>query len=127
MSRILLMARNRNGPRPALSSRPRKKFRHMLSRDQRQILIDRLDPDASRVSGRAVPTGRPLNCITPTRRVEAVHHLDQRRLARSVVADQPDDLAALDLEGDPDGHDIAEIHGDVAKRENARRRARRRS
>jgi hypothetical protein len=55
-----------------------------------------------------------------TRRVEPVHHLDQGRLACPVVADKSYDLPALDLEGDPlDGDEIPEIHGDVAKGENA--------
>ena len=60
ISRILLMARNRKRPAGRLELPAEEEVPpHAERRDQREILVDRLDPDA-RVSGRAEPDRAPL-------------------------------------------------------------------
>src|SRR5215472_12060616 len=39
--------------------------------------------------------------LAPVRRVDAAQAVEQRRLARAVRTNQPEDLALFDLEGDP--------------------------
>ena len=88
-------------------------------RHHRQVLVDRRDADVERVAGRveadrlAVDGERPL-----VGRVDAGQHLDQRRLAGAVVAEEAVDLPGADLERDVlDGDDRAEVLRDVARLE----------
>ena len=55
----------------------------------------------------------------------ARQHVHQRRLAGAVAADQGDDLAGVQVDGDAvDGVDAAERHADVAQLDERRRHAR---
>src|SRR5271165_1977350 len=70
---------------------------------KRPLLIDRLDAEAPRL--RDGPTVHALameaNLAAGIGRVESHDDLDERRLARAVVAEQADNLAPVDLEIDP--------------------------
>src|ERR1700722_3352844 len=69
--------------------------------DQRRILIDRLDAKRDRVRGAAdVDALAAYDDVALGRAHGAREHLDQRRLARAVVPQQPDNLLARDAEGD---------------------------
>ena len=60
--------------------------------------------------------------LTVVRRVDAGDHLDQRRLAGAVVADEPDDLAGVELEVDAvERLDGAEPLADALQREEGSR------
>ena len=64
-------------------------------RDQRRILVDRLDAERDRVGRAADVDLLPRTMMSPlVARTAPDEHLDQRRLARAVVAEQPDDLLA---------------------------------
>jgi hypothetical protein len=84
---------------------------------QGQILIDRLDAEPQSVHG-----GLDLGLLAHEEHlalvgtVDAGDHLDQRRLARSIVADQTDHLSRLHAHGDVvHRHQAAEGLGDVAR------------
>jgi hypothetical protein len=52
---------------------------------------------------------------------EAGHHVEGRRLAGSVRADQADDLAGMDVEMQVcDGHEAAKAHADMIYRKDRR-------
>ena len=64
--------------------------------DQRGILVDRLDAQRDRVRRAAYSDLLAAHIDRAAgRRHGARKHLDQRRLARAVVAEQPDDFAAI--------------------------------
>ena len=70
-----------------------------LLHGQRAVLEHRLDAGLARA--RRVPAGHRLAAhqdLAAGRLDHARQDLDQRRLAGAVVADQPDDLAAIDAE-----------------------------
>ena len=62
---------------------------------KRPFLIDGLDAEAARLRHRPVvdPLAMEIDLAAGIRGVEAHHHLDERRLAGAVVAEQADDLA----------------------------------
>jgi hypothetical protein len=69
--------------------------------DQRQILVDRRDAGFHRVLGAGQGQGLTVEQqLALVRRVETGDDLDQRGLARAVVAEQGQDLAGADLEVD---------------------------
>ena len=69
---------------------------------QRPFLVDRLDAEAARARHRPIVDALAveIDLAAGVGLVETHHELDQRRLARAVVAEQADDLAAIDLEVD---------------------------
>ena len=79
---------------PFTGSRPRNRFRAIESCvTSAEVLVDRLDPVADRI-GRAADLGLLAAHVdlAARHRHRARQHLDQRRLPRPVVAEQPDDL-----------------------------------
>ena len=83
---------------------------------EREVLVDRLDPDAARVH-----RAGELNLfaveddLAVFRRVNTGDAFDQRRLARAVVAEQTHHLAARDVETHVvDGDEAAEDFCQVA-------------
>ena len=95
--------------------------------DQRQVLVDGVDPlrarvvDALRLVGLAAQEHPPAVLL-----VEAAEDLDQRRLAGAVVAEQAQDLPLVQGQVDvPQRGDRAEALGDVLDAQDLlRRRAR---
>ena len=130
--RLRGMSKRLSGPTPTVGSLPRKKFRvTLMSGMTDEVLVDRRDPGVERVARRAeddrlaVDGERAL-----VGRVDAGQGLDQRRLARAVVAEQAGDLPGADRQRDVlDGDDGAEVLRDVAGLEEGwlvgRRRGRR--
>ncbi|GGN21305.1 hypothetical protein GCM10011609_73280 [Lentzea pudingi] len=87
---------------------------------QREVLVDDLDPEF-RGFARALDVHRLAleQDLTRVGRVDARDALDQRRLARAVVADEGRDLAGVDVEVDV----VQDVHGaealvDAAQLEN---------
>ena len=84
-------------------------------RDHRGVLVDRLDAESDGV-GRALDRdllAADVN-VAARRRHRARQHLDQRRLAGAVVAEEADDLALADGEGNVlERAHAAVIFGDV--------------
>ena len=80
-----------------------------------------------RAPGGAAPapmTSRPSSTTRPRRWREAADRVDERRLARAVGADEPDERARVDLEVDVDERlDPAVAHGDASGGEAAVMRA----
>src|SRR5262249_50711581 len=95
--------------------------------EQREILVDRLDAVLARVM-RVVDHDRPAvdADLALVETVSATDALDERRLARAVVAEQGEDLAACQLERHAvDGEDGAEaLRGRVDAQHGLRRRYR---
>ena len=79
-------------------------------RDQRRVLVDRLDAVGDRV-GRVPDVDLPALHVdfAAGRAHRARQHLDQRRLAGAVVAEQADDLVAEDAER----HAVERAHASV--------------
>ena len=92
-------------------------------RDQREILVDGVDPERACVVDR--PEGRLLAVDEDPARVgpvEAAQDLDERRLAGAVVADQAEALALAEAERDVDeGRDGAEPLREVLDPDRGRR------
>ncbi len=85
---------------------------------ERKVLVDDLDPGLARLE-RLVEMHRPVleHDLAGSRREVAGDDLDQRRLARAVVAHQAKHLAGLKLEIDLGQRlDRPEILGDLAQR-----------
>jgi hypothetical protein len=83
--------------------------------DEREVLEDAVDPDLAPVLNRARVIGLALDRDRARiRRLEAGENLDQGRLARSVVAEQPEHLALAQVQADVSQRDRgAESLGDV--------------
>ncbi len=84
---------------------------------EREILEHRRDAEFQRPAGAGDVDGPALEEDLPGRRlVDARKHLDQRRLAGAVVADQRDDLAGMDIKLDVrQRRDRAELLGDAGQ------------
>ena len=74
---------------------------HVDVRAERQVLVDRLDPRRLRLRRRGeMALGAVEEDAAGARRHAAGDDLHQRRFAGAVVAEQRDDLAAIDVEAD---------------------------
>ena len=90
---------------------------------ERALLIDGLDAETARPRHRPVvdALAMEIDLAAGVGRVEAHHHLDERRLAGAVVAEQPDDLPPVDLEIDVrERPHFAERLGDVPELDHRR-------
>ena len=86
---------------------------------EREVLVDGGDPKLQCVAraGHGDRLAAEAD-LAGGRRVHAGEHLDQRRLARAVVADERDDLAGMDVEVDVgQRRDGAEVLADAAQAE----------
>src|SRR5581483_4541809 len=95
-------------------------------RDEHEVLVDHPDPVRDRVLRAAQPHGPPVHLDRPRLGLlEPVEDVHERRLARAVLAEQPVDLAAAELEVDPveRGHAL-EALDDASHRDHRRLHAR---
>ena len=104
-------------PSRVRSSRPMNMLRQIgCFSAERPLLIDRLDAEAPRLRDGPVvhALAVEVNLAAGIGRVESHHDLDERRLARAVVAEQADDLPPVDLEIDArERPHLSERLGDV--------------
>ena len=86
---------------------------------EREVLVNGRDSEPGRIGGTRDRHGLPLEAETAlVGRMDAGDHLDQRRLAGAVVADEGDDLAGTNLEVDVlQRLDRAEALADALQRE----------
>jgi hypothetical protein len=101
---------------------------HGQLRDQREVLVDRLDPVGAGVLDRVEADALAADAhLAPVLLVEAAEDLDQRALAGSVVADEPEHLALAQDEVDPaEDDERSEALRDAAHLERRLGRGRRR-